>query len=67
MCGLLVSGVVCWCQVWSVGVRCGVLVSGVFVVGPGQQGVLLEHREREFGDLVNTSAIVAAVRSMAPS
>lgn len=45
----------------------GRLLGGVFVVGPGQQGILLEHREQEFGHLVNVTNVVAAVRKMAKS
>ncbi|KAK5854044.1 hypothetical protein PBY51_015148 [Eleginops maclovinus] len=28
----------------------GLILGGVFVIGPGDQGILLEHREKEFGD-----------------
>lgn len=39
-------------------------VAGVFVLGPGQQGILYEYREKEFGDLANTTDILLAVRKM---
>ncbi|XP_055777829.1 peroxiredoxin-like 2A [Salvelinus fontinalis] len=31
----------------------GLLLGRVFVIGPEDQGILLEHREKEFGDKVN--------------
>ncbi|CAB1443663.1 unnamed protein product [Pleuronectes platessa] len=31
----------------------GFILGGVFVIGPGNQGILLEHREKEFGDKVH--------------
>ncbi|KAL0984261.1 hypothetical protein UPYG_G00139160 [Umbra pygmaea] len=31
----------------------GFVLGGVFVIGAGEQGILLEHREMEFGDKVN--------------
>lgn len=40
----------------------GFVLGGVYVIGPGQQGVLLEHREMEFGDKVNPSDVLQAVR-----
>ncbi|KAG1930454.1 peroxiredoxin-like 2A isoform b [Pimephales promelas] len=33
----------------------GFILGAVYVIGPGQQGILLEHREMEFGDKVNKS------------
>ncbi|KAK7112602.1 peroxiredoxin-like 2A [Littorina saxatilis] len=45
----------------------GRLLGGIFVVGPGEQGILLEHREKEWGDLANTTDILSAVRRMAVS
>lgn len=42
----------------------GRLLGGVFVVGPGQQGILFEHREKEWGDLANNTDIITAVRKM---
>lgn len=38
---------------------------GVFVVGAGDLGVLLEHRESEFGDHANMTAVLDVVKSHA--
>ncbi|KAK9530082.1 hypothetical protein VZT92_011613 [Zoarces viviparus] len=40
----------------------GFVLGGVFVIGRGQQGILLEHREIEFGDKVNTEDVIRAAR-----
>lgn len=62
--------------VWSSGLRAfrkgflgnvfgeGFVLGGVFVIGRGQQGLLLEHREIEFGDKVNIKDVIEAVRRM---
>uniref|UniRef100_A0A8C5RHA4 Peroxiredoxin-like 2A n=1 Tax=Laticauda laticaudata TaxID=8630 RepID=A0A8C5RHA4_LATLA len=42
----------------------GVILGGVFVIGPGKQGVLLEHREKEFGDKVSLEAVLDAIRKI---
>ncbi|XP_020785273.2 peroxiredoxin-like 2A [Boleophthalmus pectinirostris] len=42
----------------------GFVLGGVFVIGPEDQGILLEHREKEFGDKVNMLAVLTAVRKM---
>lgn len=42
----------------------GFVLGGVFVIGQGQQGILLEHREIEFGDKVNIEDVLQAVRKM---
>jgi len=42
----------------------GRLLGGVFVIGPGEQGVLYEHREAEFGDHANTTAILDAIKNI---
>ncbi|ETE64008.1 hypothetical protein L345_10227 [Ophiophagus hannah] len=53
----------------------GVILGGVFVIGPGKQveerrtarisrGVLLEHREKEFGDKVSLEAVLDAVKKI---
>ena len=34
------------------------------MIGPQNQGVLLEHREKEFGDAVNLKDVMAAVTKM---
>ncbi|KAK2884531.1 hypothetical protein Q8A73_021005 [Channa argus] len=40
----------------------GFVLGGVFVIGRGEQGILLEHREVEFGDKVNIQDVIYAVR-----
>lgn len=40
----------------------GRILGGVFVVGPGDEGILFEHRESEFGDHANTTEILEAVK-----
>lgn len=35
---------------------------GVFVIGPGNQGVLMEHRELEFGHHANMTDILEAIK-----
>ncbi|CAI5658301.1 unnamed protein product [Oreochromis niloticus] len=42
----------------------GFVLGGVFVIGQGQQGILLEHREIEFGDKVNIEDVLQAVRKI---
>ncbi|KAK1904935.1 Peroxiredoxin-like 2A [Dissostichus eleginoides] len=42
----------------------GLVLGGVFVIGPGDQGILLEHREKEFGDKVNLLAVLTTARKM---
>lgn len=42
----------------------GFVLGGVFVIGRGQQGILLEHREIVFGDKVNIKDVIEAVRGM---
>lgn len=44
----------------------GFILGGVFVIGPGDQGILLEHREKEFGDKVNTADVLEAVKKILP-
>nr|XP_006064824.1 redox-regulatory protein FAM213A isoform X2 [Bubalus bubalis] len=44
----------------------GFILGGVFVMGPGKQGVLLEHREKEFGDKVNLTSVLEAARKIRP-
>uniref|UniRef100_A0AAY4DLS6 Peroxiredoxin-like 2A n=1 Tax=Denticeps clupeoides TaxID=299321 RepID=A0AAY4DLS6_9TELE len=38
----------------------GFILGGVFVIGTGNQGILMEHREKEFGDKVNISSVLEA-------
>lgn len=45
----------------------GRLLGGVFVVGAGDSGILLEHRESEFGDHVNMTAVLDVIKSQAAS
>lgn len=42
----------------------GRLLGGVFVVGPGEQGILLDHKEKEFGDKADLKAVRDAVFKM---
>ncbi|GCC33920.1 hypothetical protein chiPu_0012391 [Chiloscyllium punctatum] len=44
----------------------GFILGGVFVVGAGDQGVLLEHREKEFGDAVDIHSVLEAARKVRP-
>lgn len=39
----------------------GRILGGVFVVGPGEQGILLDHKEKEFGDKVDLKDVRDAV------
>lgn len=39
----------------------GRILGSVFVIGPGSQGILYEHREKEFGDKANTTQLLEAV------
>ena len=43
----------------------GTLLGGVYVIGPGDQGVLLHHQEAVWGDHVNTTALLQAVDNIA--
>jgi hypothetical protein len=45
----------------------GRLLGGVFVVGAGDSGVLLEHRESEWGDHANYTKILEVATSAAAS
>ncbi|XP_053305855.1 peroxiredoxin-like 2A [Spea bombifrons] len=42
----------------------GYVLGGIFVIGAGNQGVLLEHREKEFGDKANLTAVLEAARKI---
>ncbi|XP_076980853.1 peroxiredoxin-like 2A isoform X1 [Tamandua tetradactyla] len=44
----------------------GFILGGVFVLGSGKQGILLEHREKEFGDKVNPVSVLEAARKIKP-
>jgi len=39
----------------------GTLLGAVYVIGPGDMGILYEHREAEFGDYCNTSQVIHAL------
>ena len=45
----------------------GRILGGVFVVGPGKQGILLDHKEKEFGDKVDLKDVRAAILRMKSS
>lgn len=45
----------------------GRILGGVFVVGPGQEGILLDHKEKEFGDKVDLKDVRDAVLRMKSS
>ncbi|XP_075073251.1 peroxiredoxin-like 2A [Mixophyes fleayi] len=42
----------------------GLILGGMFVIGSGNQGILLEHREKEFGDKVNLTAVLEAAKKI---
>ncbi|KAM4704230.1 peroxiredoxin-like 2A [Rhinophrynus dorsalis] len=42
----------------------GLILGGVFVIGSGKQGIFLEHREKEFGDKANLTAVLEAARKI---
>ncbi|OXB68064.1 hypothetical protein ASZ78_003305 [Callipepla squamata] len=44
----------------------GFTLGGVYVIGAGRQGVLLEHREKEFGDKVSLPSVLEAAEKIQP-
>jgi len=42
----------------------GTLLGGVYVIGPGDQGVVLHHKEDVWGDHCNTTALLEAVKKL---
>jgi len=42
----------------------GTLLGGVYLIGPGSQGILYEHREMEFGDHFNSLQLLAALETL---
>ncbi|KAI1894260.1 hypothetical protein AGOR_G00113980 [Albula goreensis] len=42
----------------------GFILGGVFVIGAGKQGILLEHREKEFGNIVDAAAVLDAAKKI---
>ncbi|KAM9326220.1 peroxiredoxin-like 2A [Gastrophryne carolinensis] len=45
----------------------GLILGGVFVIGSNNQGILLEHREKEFGDKANMTAVLEAAKKIKSS
>ncbi|KAF7643550.1 hypothetical protein LDENG_00237580 [Lucifuga dentata] len=45
----------------------GFILGGVFVIGAGEQGILLEHREKEFGNKVEKADVLEAVKKIVPA
>jgi len=45
----------------------GTILGAVYVIGPGDQGIVYEHREKTFGDNVNTTEVLEAARKIAES
>ena len=39
-------------------------VAGLFVIGPGKEGILMEHRESEWGDGADLEEVLEAVHKM---
>uniref|UniRef100_A0A3Q2ZPA1 Peroxiredoxin-like 2A n=1 Tax=Kryptolebias marmoratus TaxID=37003 RepID=A0A3Q2ZPA1_KRYMA len=44
----------------------GFVLGGVFVIGAGSQGILLEHQEKEFGDKVEIADVLQAAKKIVP-
>ena len=42
----------------------GRILGGVFVVGPGEQGILLDHLAKDFGDEVDPKDVMTAVEKI---
>ncbi|OWF37831.1 hypothetical protein KP79_PYT06030 [Mizuhopecten yessoensis] len=42
----------------------GRLMGGVFVIGPGNQGILYQHQEQEFGDIADLEEVLKAIRNI---
>lgn len=42
----------------------GTLLGSVFLIGPGNQGILYEHREMEFGDHHDNAELLAALEKV---
>lgn len=45
----------------------GFILGGVFVLGAGDQGILLEHHEKEFGNKVQIADVLEAVKKIVPA
>uniref|UniRef100_A0A1A8N618 Peroxiredoxin-like 2A n=1 Tax=Nothobranchius pienaari TaxID=704102 RepID=A0A1A8N618_9TELE len=44
----------------------GFILGGVFVIGAGDQGILLEHQEKEFGNKVEIADVLQAAKKIVP-
>ncbi|KAM7370574.1 hypothetical protein PAMP_010106 [Pampus punctatissimus] len=42
----------------------GLILGGLYVIGADKQGILLEHREKEFGDKAHISSILEAAKKI---
>ncbi|CDQ69602.1 unnamed protein product [Oncorhynchus mykiss] len=42
----------------------GFILGGVYVIGAGKQGILLEHREKEFGDKADHPSVLQAAKKI---
>ncbi|KAG9268044.1 peroxiredoxin-like 2A, partial [Astyanax mexicanus] len=45
----------------------GFILGGLYVIGPGCQGILMEHHEKEFGDKADLRSVTEAVRKVEKS
>uniref|UniRef100_A0A3P9LS01 Peroxiredoxin-like 2A n=1 Tax=Oryzias latipes TaxID=8090 RepID=A0A3P9LS01_ORYLA len=45
----------------------GFILGGVYVIGAGEQGIILEHREKQFGDKVDTADVLKAIQKIVPA
>ncbi|CAL1540618.1 unnamed protein product [Lymnaea stagnalis] len=45
----------------------GRILGGVFVIGSGDSGIIMEHREHEFGDYANLTQVLAAAMKIGES
>lgn len=43
---------------------CFMLITGVFVIGPTDEGILFQHEEKEFGDHADLKDILEAVKNI---
>ncbi|MCJ8738845.1 hypothetical protein PDJAM_G00040390 [Pangasius djambal] len=42
----------------------GFILGGLYVIGPENQGVLMEHQEKEFGDKADLRSVLQAVQKV---
>ncbi|GAA6073424.1 selenoprotein U1b isoform X1 [Tachysurus ichikawai] len=45
----------------------GFILGGLYVIGPENQGILMEHQEKEFGDKTDLRSVLQAVKKMQKS